>query len=93
MYVTKFLTPDEIVMLVEAGVMMSLFQGSKGFFSKGTYNYPGVDPSLIAGAEDEFVVNHWNNLVLDYAKGEAGKSVSCTWKDDYVVNLALGYIE
>ena len=93
MYVTKFLTPDEAVMLGEAGVILSLFQGSKGFFSKGTYNYPGIDPSLIEGTEDDFVVNHWNNMVLDYAKGEGGKSASCTWKDDYIVNLALGYIE
>ena len=66
MYVTKFLTPDEVVTLVEAGVILSLFKGSKGFFSKGTYNYPGVDPSLIAGAEDEFVVNHWNNLLYSH---------------------------
>lgn len=93
MYVTKFLTPDEANMLGEAGVILSLFQGSKGFFSKGTYNYPGVDPSLIAKTDDSLVVNHWKNMVLDYAKGEGGKSVSCTWKDDYIVNLALGYIE
>ena len=93
MYVTKFLTPDEAVMLGEAGVILSLFQGSKGFFNKDTYNYPGVDPSLIAETPDEFVVNHWKDMVLDYAKGEGGKSVSCTWKDDYIINLALGYIE
>ena len=93
MYVTKFLTPREANMLGEAGVILSLFQGSKGFFNKGTYNYPGVDPSLIAEVDDELLVTHWRNMIMDYAEGKDGKSASCTWKDDYVVNITLGYIE
>lgn len=92
MYTDKVLTETDIHLLFTNGDIERLYLGSKGFFNKGTYNYPGVDLTKeeIANAGDAIHIDYWYNMCLNYALTKLAFGM---YKDDYLVNIALGFIE
>ena len=92
MYVDKVLTEDDIKELYINGDIKRLYLGSVGFFNKGTYGYPAVSltPEQIANAPEDAVVEYWYNKLVHYVKTQYAFGM---YKDDYIVNIAMGFIE
>ena len=92
MYVDKVLTEDDIKELYINGDIKRLYLGSVGFFNKGTYGYPALNrtPEEIANAPEEAVVEYWYNKLVHYVKTQYAFGM---YKDDYIVNIAMGFIE
>lgn len=92
MYVDKVLTVDDIKQLYTNGDIKRLYLGSLGFFNKGTYGYPAVDltPEQIANAPEDAVVEYWYNKLIHYVQTQYAFGM---YKDDYIVNIAMGFIE
>jgi len=92
MYVDKVLTVDDIKQLYTNGDIKRLYLGSLGFFNKGTYGYPAVDltPEQIANAPEDAVVEYWFNKLIHYVQTQYALGM---YKDDYIVNIAMGFIE
>ena len=92
MYVDKVLTVDDIKQLYTNGDIKRLYLGSLGFFNKGTYGYPAVDltPEQIANAPEDAVVEYWFNKLIHYAQTQYALGM---YKDNYIVNIAMGFIE
>ncbi len=92
MYVDKVLTEDDIKELYTNGDIKRLYLGSVGFFNKGTYGYPAVSltPEQMANAPEDAVVEYWYNKLIHYAQTQYAFGM---YKDDYIVNIAMGFIE
>ena len=92
MYVDKVLTLDDLNDLYVNGDIKRLYLGSLGFFNKGTYGYPAVDltPEQIANAPEDAVVEYWFNKLIHYVQTQYALGM---YKDDYIVNIAMGFIE
>ena len=92
MYVDKVLTEDDIKELYTNGDIRRLYLGSVGFFNKGTYGYPAVNltPEQIATAPEDAVVEYWYNKLIHYVQTQYAFGM---YKDDYIVNIAMGFIE
>ena len=92
MYVDKVLTVDDIKQLYTNGDIKRLYLGSVGFFNKGTYGYPAVSltPEQIANAPEDAVVEYWFNKLIHYVQTQYALGM---YKDDYIVNIAMGFIE
>ena len=92
MYVDKVLTVDDIKQLYTNGDIKRLYLGSLGFFNKGTYGYPAVDltPEQIANAPEDAVVEYWFNKLIHYVQTQYALGM---YKDNYIVNIAMGFIE
>ena len=92
MYVDKVLTEDDIKELYTNGDIKRLYLGSVGFFNKGTYGYPAVSltPEQIANAPEDAVVEYWYNKLIHYVQTQYAFGM---YKDDYIVNIAMGFIE
>tara|TARA_B110000211_G_C14090437_1_gene558710 strand:- start:2534 stop:3157 length:624 start_codon:yes stop_codon:yes gene_type:complete len=91
-FVDKVLTEEDLHQIYYSGDLKRLYLGSKGFFNKGTYKYPGLDltPEEIANAGDENHTAHWYNKCLDYVLTKLAFGM---YKDGYLVNIALGFME
>ena len=92
MYVDKVLTEEDIRQLHINGDIKRLYLGSVGFFNKGTHGYPGLTytPEEMESAGEDALTEYWSNMCMHYAKYKYALGI---YKDDYIVNIALGYIE
>ena len=92
MYVDKVLTLDDLNDLYVNGDIKRLYLGSLGFFNKGTYGYPAVSltPEQIANAPEDAVVEYWFNKLIHYVQTQYALGM---YKDNYIVNIAMGFIE
>ena len=92
MYIDKVLTEQDIHQIYVSGELKRLYLGSKGFFNKGTYNYPGLDNTdeEIDNAGDQNHVDFWYNMCLSYVQNDFALGIS---KDGYLVNIALGFLK
>ena len=92
MYVDKVLTSDDLHQLYLNRDIKRLYLGTKGFINKGTHGYPGFDHTAedIAAASDDVLTEYWFNKCLAYAQHDYALGM---YKDDYIVNIALGFIE
>ena len=92
MYVDKVLTEEDIRQLHVNGDIKRLYLGSVGFFNKGTHGYPGLTytPEEMDSAGEDALTEYWFNMCMHYAQYQYALGI---YKDDYIVNIALGYIE
>ena len=92
MYVDKVLTEEDIRQLHANGDIKRLYLGSVGFFNKGTHGYPGLSytPEEMDSAGEDALTEYWFNMCMHYAQTQYALGI---YKDDYIVNIALGYIE
>ena len=92
MYVDKVLTEEDIRQLHVNGDIKRLYLGSVGFFNKGTHGYPGLTytPEEMDSAGEDALTEYWFNMCMHYAQSQYALGI---YKDDYIVNIALGYIE
>ena len=79
-FVDKVLTEQDIHQIYVSGELERLYVGSKGFFNKGTYNYPGLDftDEEIDNAGDQNHVDFWYNMCLSYVQNNLGNLVKDT---------------
>ena len=92
MYVDKVLTSDDLHQLYLNGDIKRLYLGSVGFFNKGTYGYPALDltSEQIAAVDEDTATDYWYSKLSYYVEHDYALGM---YKDDYIVNIALGFIE
>ena len=92
MYTDKVLTENDVHQLYFKGDIKRLYLGSVGFFNKGTYGYPAVDltPEQIAAVGEDAATDFWYNKLIYHVQHQYALGM---YKDDYLVNIAMGFIE